>query len=1163
MFNQKIAFKQEPKVTIRVFSFFSKPRQKYKKKYYLPCRSCPQGGQSDSKRPLPFLTFNLKSPYTLNKNGQINESLERTSQRKNILLFGLSLPANQNNKIWQKSRINKEHIKKKELNSSELIFALRCYKTKLNFYKGKCLFSLTFLSLLPKVTTKITFFCSVTTQVTKNDEAIVGNLAAGHPKVQAKLIEQQLSGLKLKQNKEVENATFFYSIDHLSIQNPWKIKWMDGMLQCSNAPIIKRSINYKTKPEFKRMRKAVTHIQNLYKHFSLFTLRGTLNYTKKKSLDFFQTQTLKILLTLNFFQTNHFLFKQNVNSFKFFKLNLFYRKCKEISLSKLTKKEFQVHGEFFNFFSYYCPSLLPFAVPVQKINMAEATFDKTYKYRVYFVPPAIKKLKNKPIFFYPLSYKWICLINKTILVSLAFLNFNTVKFTSFLPSRLFEQSSSPTIAPSPSFALSPKVTKQFCSRKIKTKKVTHFLYDSAFVSFLPVFTLTSCRFCPRPPMVAWPFAIATLAVAKATEAIGQDSKRARTFPVATLAVTQELGYCESNRKAAMLFFNFALAKSYSRKGVIILNLKQKPGTAITASLSQQKQKKIAKIAIPNHRRVAMTVKNIQNKSIITGSTFEVIPKEALIKYLYGASFYFYLITNLNKYHQNLLEILWFHSKKQKPFFLFFAYRFKLLARKSIFLFSPTTVDVLLAMANFSYLFLNLNLTTIWFVQQTLKNWLLSSFLELPTFDYTTLAPFCPSFLPFEMALRPITTSTNVPFVPFPVAMSQLKSPLGSPKVTEQFCYRKIKRKKVIYYPKFILNQTQKESKKNRDKTKNKKIRAIWFESLGYSVSSLLSGFLQKLNINNQVCIQKFFFNFAGLSIHKYNTSPQLLSYKSLEFYHYSLYSGSFDPLAIIPFYYPTDGTYKSSRDALEHWSIPSMEYSIFSLLPTATNGSLAFPVATLAVTQELGYCDFCCPFAVAKATGKSDRSNRTGQQKAKAKNLGWTKVKTKKNRSLYVPFTGRNNYNNLPFFLHLKGFYQSGKVFVLPSRSSVQNHCSVLKNILKRSKTDTPMSIIQKLSPKIISWSTYYSQFHSFSRIFTYLDYFTFRFLWRWACRRHPKKSRQWIKQKYFLNLSTLKKYEQIVLLYSPTLLIFAAQTKNGKDYFCLPSHKNYLLSDL
>nr|WLG71283.1 cell division protein [Chlorophyceae sp. KF-2023a] len=34
-----------------------------------------------------------------------------------------------------------------------------------------------------------------------------------------------------------------------------------------------------------------------------------------------------------------------------------------------------------------------------------------------------------------------------------------------------------------------------------------------------------------------------------------------------------------------------------------------------------------------------------------------------------------------------------------------------------------------------------------------------------------------------------------------------------------------------------------------------------------------------------------------------------------------------------------------------------------------------FPVATLAVTQELGYSDFCCPFAVAKATGKSDRSN--------------------------------------------------------------------------------------------------------------------------------------------------------------------------------------------
>ena len=36
------------------------------------------------------------------------------------------------------------------------------------------------------------------------------------------------------------------------------------------------------------------------------------------------------------------------------------------------------------------------------------------------------------------------------------------------------------------------------------------------------------------------------------------------------------------------------------------------------------------------------------------------------------------------------------------------------------------------------------------------------------------------------------------------------------------------------------------------------------------------------------------------------------------------------------------------------------------------------------------------------------------------------------------------------------------------------------------------------------------------SRIFSRVDYATFIGLWRWARRRHPKKSSSWLKQKYF-----------------------------------------------
>jgi RNA-directed DNA polymerase len=36
------------------------------------------------------------------------------------------------------------------------------------------------------------------------------------------------------------------------------------------------------------------------------------------------------------------------------------------------------------------------------------------------------------------------------------------------------------------------------------------------------------------------------------------------------------------------------------------------------------------------------------------------------------------------------------------------------------------------------------------------------------------------------------------------------------------------------------------------------------------------------------------------------------------------------------------------------------------------------------------------------------------------------------------------------------------------------------------------------------------------SKLLSYCDYITFKYVWNWACQRHPNKSKKWIKEKYF-----------------------------------------------
>ena len=68
----------------------------------------------------------------------------------------------------------------------------------------------------------------------------------------------------------------------------------------------------------------------------------------------------------------------------------------------------------------------------------------------------------------------------------------------------------------------------------------------------------------------------------------------------------------------------------------------------------------------------------------------------------------------------------------------------------------------------------------------------------------------------------------------------------------------------------------------------------------------------------------------------------------------------------------------------------------------------------------------------------------------------------------------------------------------------------------------------------IPGWTNYY-RYGASSKAFSRVDYEVYKTLWQWAQRRHPKKGKQWIKERYFKQLHGRE-------------WCFAAITKNKKS---------------
>lgn len=90
-----------------------------------------------------------------------------------------------------------------------------------------------------------------------------------------------------------------------------------------------------------------------------------------------------------------------------------------------------------------------------------------------------------------------------------------------------------------------------------------------------------------------------------------------------------------------------------------------------------------------------------------------------------------------------------------------------------------------------------------------------------------------------------------------------------------------------------------------------------------------------------------------------------------------------------------------------------------------------------------------------------------------------------------------------------------GVLLTQPSKKCVKKFLDGVRYTIDSNKSCRQETLIRLLNPKITGWTNYYRCGAS-SKTFQRVDDQIFRKLWQWAKRRHPKKGKRWIANKYF-----------------------------------------------
>lgn len=97
-------------------------------------------------------------------------------------------------------------------------------------------------------------------------------------------------------------------------------------------------------------------------------------------------------------------------------------------------------------------------------------------------------------------------------------------------------------------------------------------------------------------------------------------------------------------------------------------------------------------------------------------------------------------------------------------------------------------------------------------------------------------------------------------------------------------------------------------------------------------------------------------------------------------------------------------------------------------------------------------------------------------------------------------------------------FYRSsfGSYFSVVSKETIKFYKSELKSMVKSFGSASTSFLIKILNSKIIRWKNIYSSSDFFFDITNEIDVYLNKLLWKWAHRRHPRRSNTWIYNKYW-----------------------------------------------
>jgi len=98
---------------------------------------------------------------------------------------------------------------------------------------------------------------------------------------------------------------------------------------------------------------------------------------------------------------------------------------------------------------------------------------------------------------------------------------------------------------------------------------------------------------------------------------------------------------------------------------------------------------------------------------------------------------------------------------------------------------------------------------------------------------------------------------------------------------------------------------------------------------------------------------------------------------------------------------------------------------------------------------------------------------------------------------------------------HSRTFGKQGNVLTVPHKAKVLKHVRATRAYLDAHKPTPAGQVSKARNPVIRGWA-HYDRYGAAKHVLQKVRHVQWQMLWRWAKRRHPNKSRQWVKARSF-----------------------------------------------